>query len=196
MSTFSAIWRDCFGNSEPIGYRLREDFPDRWFRIHSLPNSKRYADTSAERSILLERANRLGDTVLGGRAPCWMIASYPSDVNDPNNVNDLTSEPRKTKEDFALPYSHVWSDLHEAPADRFPWECFAASTTWESGKFNAAILRIADDEEDATLWFSPERASVFAPYDGGVDVIVGQGSGVNRLERQYRDWMSDRADWL
>ena len=41
---FEAYWRKAFPDCDPAGYMLREQLPERWWRLHSLPLSKRYPD--------------------------------------------------------------------------------------------------------------------------------------------------------
>ena len=49
MSDFAEAWSARYGDTPPVGWRLREQYGgragSRWFRIHSLPGSKRYPDT-------------------------------------------------------------------------------------------------------------------------------------------------------
>jgi hypothetical protein len=49
----------------PIAHRLRDHYPERWVRFHSLPGSKRFADTADEYATTLDRHN----TVLTESAP-------------------------------------------------------------------------------------------------------------------------------
>ena len=65
---------DEFGTIPPLGYRLRLSYPDRWIRIYSLPEGKRYAETDEEREILLERQNAVASFVLGGGAACLVFS--------------------------------------------------------------------------------------------------------------------------
>lgn len=51
-STFYKLWRNAFGETAPIGYQLKDIFPERWLRVHSLPESKRYADSKEEYAII------------------------------------------------------------------------------------------------------------------------------------------------
>ena len=45
--SFQSQWDTHYPNKLPISYDLVQNFPQFWFRIHSLPESKRYADTAA-----------------------------------------------------------------------------------------------------------------------------------------------------
>ena len=41
---FNTFWALNFADTIPIQHYFKHDYSDRWFRIHSLPESKRYAD--------------------------------------------------------------------------------------------------------------------------------------------------------
>ena len=56
---FNTYWALNFADSIPIPHYFRQDYSDRWFRIHSLPGSKRYADNEEEWNILLDRQNKI-----------------------------------------------------------------------------------------------------------------------------------------
>ncbi|WP_425586206.1 DUF3885 domain-containing protein [Streptomyces sannanensis] len=46
--SLDAAWESNWPGTLPLGHLLRSAWPDRWVRFHSLPESKRYADTEAE----------------------------------------------------------------------------------------------------------------------------------------------------
>jgi hypothetical protein len=58
MSEFNADWHRLRAGLFPIGYLLRRDGATHWLRFHSLPASKRYAETPDEWQILLSRRKR------------------------------------------------------------------------------------------------------------------------------------------
>jgi hypothetical protein len=73
---FAALWRGWFPDVPPVGHLLRDAYPERWLRVHSLPGSKRYAGTDAEWGELLRRMNAVATDVLGEGAcalvePAW-----------------------------------------------------------------------------------------------------------------------------
>ncbi len=63
----------AYPNTPPISHRFKDDYNDRWFRIHSLPNSKRYPDTENERNILLMRQNDIITELLGSKAKVLLV---------------------------------------------------------------------------------------------------------------------------
>lgn len=62
---FTTIWKTKFPDSYPIGYDLKGIYDNRWFRIHSLPESKRYADNEKEYQIIYKRQNQIIQDLLG-----------------------------------------------------------------------------------------------------------------------------------
>lgn len=48
-----------FCQAFPVAHLMREHFPECWLRIHSLPGSKRYPESDAEREIVFERIHGL-----------------------------------------------------------------------------------------------------------------------------------------
>lgn len=63
----------AFGELPPVGHVLRSAIAERWLRIHSLPHSKRYAETEPEYDELLRRHNELALEVLGPRNPALLV---------------------------------------------------------------------------------------------------------------------------
>lgn len=49
----TAAWEGRWSGIRPIGHELSYAQPGRWIRFHSLPESKRYADTEAEYAEIL-----------------------------------------------------------------------------------------------------------------------------------------------
>jgi len=39
---FETLWTLNYPDTVPIAHLFKHDYSDRWFRIHSLPDSKRY----------------------------------------------------------------------------------------------------------------------------------------------------------
>jgi hypothetical protein len=49
--------------SQPIGYRLRSDHPERWVRFHRLPDPKRFADNDDGYREILDRHRTVAQRV-------------------------------------------------------------------------------------------------------------------------------------
>src|SRR5215208_4167866 len=69
-------WGEHFPGSAPVGFMLRQIYDERWLRIHSLPESKRYADTVGEYAELLRRHNQVATDALGDGSRCYLIEGF------------------------------------------------------------------------------------------------------------------------
>jgi hypothetical protein len=174
---FLADWRAHYPEVLPIRNLLNgRNFPNRWMRIHSLPLSKRYADTQAEWDILMDRQNRLiNHLVPQGTDVQWVINWIERD-------NYLFKS-------FDLVPLGVFQEAEEEPK----YDSFLLETTWEHDPRNPLLLMIADETLRAFM-IAPD--CLIAPYDGGVDVILKDPHTCYALRRQFKDWLSKRADGL
>ena len=66
---------------------------------------------------------------------------------------------------------------------------------WKNGERDEILKAIADDKIRA-MFVSPTSKCVIAPYDGGVDVIVGSTEKRDNLKAKYKKWLSFRKDGM
>jgi hypothetical protein len=57
----------------PLNWKLRGGLPDRWLRIHTLPDSKRYAGTESEAAEIAERQVTTAKALFEDGAPVWLV---------------------------------------------------------------------------------------------------------------------------
>ncbi|SMX31792.1 hypothetical protein COL8621_00607 [Actibacterium lipolyticum] len=186
QNEFSKAWRRSFGRSPPLGHVLRHDYFQNWTRFHALPDSKRYAECDEEFGIILERANTLAAECFEQQPPVWIATGCLSEFALEDN--DLPTRMNMSK-------VMVWIDKDEAPADQQEWSFFASRAEWTRSSLDGLFREIAEDRERAVL-FSEGAQTVFAPYDGGFDIISLQPGKVTQLENTYSTWMSSRSDKL
>ena len=191
MTEFQRLWSRHYPNIEPVGYELLSAGARYWVRFHSLPQSKRYADTEAERDVLLARQNELAAAVLGENQGCWLVQSHwELDPGVPDFAFQDGNDPFRATADYDLKSAIV---TFREPGTEFErrWEAFAGLTTWCSGRFDWLLREIADERAASTLWVSTETGAVFAPYDGGVDLFLPDENRLRELAAQHPDWLSD-----
>lgn len=190
-SEFIDYWNREYPESFPINNELKWVYPDRWFRIHSLPESKRYAETPDEYKIILDRQNQLINELIGEESEVIICFGLYTGhiIND--NYKRLT--------DFGDFEKALTVDLRkerpEEYEDQMDFDIFVKSETWRSGSRNDILIAIADDEIRA-MFVSPSRKCIIAPYDGGVDIIVDSTRKRDQLKSKYKDWLSYREDGL
>ncbi|MBW8201638.1 DUF3885 domain-containing protein [Flagellimonas abyssi] len=185
---FIHYWNKEYPESLPINHELKWNYPDRWLRVHSLPESKRYADSMEEYKILLDRQNQLINDLIGEKSDVFIsFGLYTSDQPKDNN-EELT--------EFGG-FLKVWTiDLHKERPEEYEDEMyFDIYVKWENGNRDEILTAIADDEIRA-MFVSPSKKCVIAPYDGGVDLIVDSMEKRDSLRDKYKDWLSEREDGL
>ena len=126
--------------------------------MHALPESKRYAETDQETAEILRRANVLGTELFGEGGDCWLVEARFHEWD---------------KGEASWPHVVHAFDAHDK-VDDLTWAIFAARVPWHAGAFDALLRKIADDDPDvsgAVFWIGVESGIVFAPYDGGFDMI-------------------------
>jgi hypothetical protein len=170
---------------------LRGVHKDRWFRIHSLPDSKRYADSDDEYKIILDRQNQLIDDLIGEEIEVAISFGLYS--------NDIANDNYKELTDFGEFQKVLTIDLKkerpEEYEDEMYFEIFVKTEKWKKDGRNEMLKAIADDAIRA-MFVSYSKKCVIAPYDGGVDIIVDSTEKRDRLKAKYKDWLSDREDGM
>lgn len=183
-------WQAEFGDSPPVGWRLRRLHPERWVRFHSLPNAKRYADDDAERSELLRRQAKLGDYALGRGAECVLLTHcFQVDTSPLSRLEfSVAGLPE-------LLFTQRWTV--PAPDDDLDLVCAVAdqSIRWEPELMREALLAAADDSS-RWLLLSLQTHQVLAPYDGGVDLFLRSEGAVQEARSRFNSWLSPHASGL
>jgi hypothetical protein len=183
VDEFNKYWEDNYLNWKPISYELRHSEVDRWFRIHSLPESKRYAESEEEYLELLRRQNALFLKLIGNNTEvvlCQFRYRYDDTVMSYNKIPDLVG--------FSLVDSFVSNE--DTMTD-----IFICITQWIEGKYDKLLREIADGES-SVMFICPFNNCILAPYDGGMDIIADSTDERNKLKAKYSQWLSAREDGM
>lgn len=202
LTKFTAAWDGEFPLVPPIGHLLREQCDDRWFRIHSLPGSKRYPESEAEYAEVLRRHNAVCDVLFGHdeslvlvvpaygdalgpyptRAPEWRRPDGPPSPLPPNLVPFRRIDPR------------ALDPQADPELDSFIY-LSAAPFVWRRGAADVMIRTVADDGERFLLAsMTADRA--YAPYDGGADIFLPVSEDPAAWRARYAAWLSDHPSGL
>ena len=173
---FRRDWGAYYSTCPPLGWTLRNRVGLPWVRFHALPGSKRYADNQAEQSIILSRANALGDGLLGADQWCWIVEGETDGPSAPSEV--------------AL----SWTETDDP--DDPTWSFYARRERWRAGTSDAKLLSIADDEPRRAIWMRCDDGAVFAPYDGGFDLFPISWEAVSQLKAAWPAWLPDHPAGL
>ena len=166
-------WQAQFGAALPIGHQLRQSLPQRWFRMHHLPESRRYPDTPADWAEALARHEAVASWLLGEATLVWRI-----------EVCTLREAGER-----------AWLQV---PIDASEWAeaLRARQTAWRTGKHAAAIAAVLDEREGPRLWADLQRGCVYAPYPGGADLICTDAAQRAQGRTHFADWLSPHPSGL
>lgn len=166
-----------------MGHILRERYSDRWLRIHTLPELKRYPDNDEEIAEILRRHDTLLADVMGA-SPFVLVLT--DDMETPEPVP-----------------SHVW--LREYYPDSQPFATitmeggteyehylhfFMVTRTWIPGTFDDLLRLVAKDVANNVLFVRLDIAHIYAPYDGGADIILESSPARDTMRQRYASWLS------
>jgi hypothetical protein len=179
------LWLDRWPECRPIGHELRGCASDRWVRFHSLPESKRCADTEAEYAEMLHRHHAVIDELHAHTSstgelivitPAW---SYNGQLEQ--RADELAA---------TLP-AEPWTDvLRERDGDDEYWtHLFTSRIDKDSSQMDRLLRLVADYVTSDVIITDVELSWLYHPYDGGADVIAGSSAHRDELRAAHSDWL-------
>ncbi len=179
-----------FGALPPTSPRIRER-SDEWVRFHSFRNLQRYPHDAADRRQLLRRHDRAIRTLRrqfgGGRLIGLAVGIAPWQGIDADgrpvtvhHVPDVLPGLRHMFNTFDHPYdgsSGAFGELYAT--DQLTMRGLRRELLRQTLVFDSDIAVI----DETARW-------VYAPYDGGADVLLTSSRDRDLLRRQHADWLS------
>ncbi len=175
-------WQNARSTAQPTGWALRRAFPDRWLRIHSLTDSKRYAETEHDWSELRSRHRRATSLLLREGEFGFVIVPWAC-------VHDEVFRGLGLAPSLDLP--GYQPDDDEPPPGPF----HIAPLYWSFDSFLPILEAVADDAT-RSVFVSADSAHIYAPYDGGADLFFPEPSSLSAARITLADYLSDRPDGL
>ncbi len=192
---FQKYWTLNYLDNIPLPHLLRQEYSERWFRIHSLPESKRYAENDKEFEIILNRQNEIM-TDLFGLDTNILLVTGEYNWGD-NRAIHITDEQEIFKTYSFTRLDNI--DLYKFNSEEYDevdiYRPVFTETTWDLNKHNNILLEIAEDKTRA-FFMSFEKNIIVAPYDGGVDFILKDNLTKEFYKNKYTHWLSEREDGL
>lgn len=187
---YTKTWSEDYSKSSPAGFMLREAYPERWLRIHSLQNSKRYPDNKTDEEELLFRHIKSAKHVLDGDLVLF-VSVYDDNpdapLNGPEWIKDF---------DFEVVESKNIAEGGDDDDDPYYLNTFGAKFNWDEGLFREIILDVAKENVGPVVFLSRTSKGVFAPYDGGADLFYINEVKKLQAQVELKDWTSSREDGL
>lgn len=192
---FKTFWNSTYPDTIPFPPYFKQDFQDKWFRIHSLPESKRYAENDLEWDILLSRQNKIISDLIGNSTILFIVTGE-FDFNGTFNSRDFLDH--KLFTDFKFT-SLEPIDMHKINPDEYDKETlyrpFIAKLNWINSKYDRLLQSIANDEIRA-FFICIDKKYLIAPYDGGMDIILENPVLKDIFKIKYEDWLSSNPKGL
>lgn len=171
----SAFDDDKFREIYPVSFIMRNAISDFWFRIHSLPESKRYPEDDTEWKILFERHRALTDAVLPEGSPC--------------RVHYTLFDNAGFSEDLAP--SLDWGDIRPLRyGDDETIYTQTAKAVWNFDAFKPWIRRRSDDDLGSISFHSLDTDAIYSPYDGGADIFSLDPAFIAEIRSRFSSWKS------
>ncbi len=157
----------------------------RWLRMHSLPGSKRYPDSDAERAVLLARHNAAADAIIDG-APCVLLG-----YDDTGSHALPGDHPLRAWLPNAPPVMRLAPEDEDSDATSI----FAGRLPWRPGILDAALSEVAEDRLRLILvnWAT---GAAYAPYDGGADLFWPTEVARDIARSRFSAWLSSHENGL
>lgn len=180
VQRLTAVWNTEWPETPPIAFLLRSLHPGRWVRFHSLPESKRYAETDAERVTILQRHH----AVLGALGPSPEFFVVSIQFGSDHSSDGLT------------PHALHWQTIK--PNDYFdePGHVYADAIDYPSAEFDRVLQAAAEWQIAHVIIGPPDLRWLYHPYDGGADVIAPSASDRDRLRAEFAEWLSGHPEGL
>jgi len=183
----SLFW-DSHTQGALFGHELRVRKPELWFRIHALPESKRYPENEAEYQEILHRHNTILTDLFGVGTNTLLLLplitfenNRPKKLTFPVDPGDLFWRTRPLAiDDPNTSYAHF----------------YIRSLTWEKNILNDLLRQIAKGKLAYIMIVNPETHLIYAPYDGGSDVIADNQSQRDILKTQFSNWQPKSPNGL
>ena len=175
-------WCRRYSDTQPIGWALRHSFPNRWFRIHSLPEGQRYPDEVSDWTTLLDRHRAVSNEVILPKSPCYLIT--PWSCADHNCFSG-----------FSLRLIPALPDFRPGPEDPPTGGYFGVRFDWDFDRFEP-VLRAAAQWEALSCIVSEDSLCTYAPYDGGADLFLPDATARDAMKGRFTEYLSDRDDGL
>jgi hypothetical protein len=180
----------AFGDLPPVSHLLRRAILDRWLRVHSLPQSKRYAETDVEYEELIRRHNAVALEILGSDDAVLFLHAWGTaeDFRTAFSEFDWASQ---LGLESVVPTAYPSTDVDD------PSVVVAGfSIRWSPGRWDSLLRDVANDRLPSVVLLNPTTCEAYAPYDGGADLFLAHPDRVATLAMRWAAWLSDRPDGL
>ncbi len=178
-------WNEIIPDFLPISHELKNQFNERWFRIHTLPESKRCPDNESEYTEILKRHNLILLDLFGENHSLILVSM------DGNSSKESISQ-NEVMKDLGF-QKNFWMSINvsdENDEESYFWNMFYDEINFSDNSLDNLLRLIADEEIWDVMFFSIEKNIVYHPYDGGADIILENSKLRDQYKEKYKRWLS------
>lgn len=176
----------------PIAYQFRTSMQDRWVRLHSLPNSKRYAENEQELDCVLSRHHSALSNLAKSPNLALVIAGYSGSLQ-PEKPKFRNFESLDIFEHVvhwkSLPIHELDSDYSDPTYIHF----FVTEVTLLDPLLEETLRLVASDQINNVFILDLLDTWLYHPYDGGADIILRKEEEKSIFKSRFRDWLPDNS---
>jgi len=183
-----AWWQSQFSGIAPRGHILRNALSERWVRFHSLPDSKRYAESEDEYLEIQSRHFAVASALFSADEPLYVFRAHAAENRLRGKARHQLAGRQFREAVAVLPAASQTED-----EDRMYVR--ALVSRWKPDFFEAAIRLLANWQEVGISFASPSTKNIFCPYDGGMDVFAFSVAP-EELRVRFAGWRSARPDGM
>jgi hypothetical protein len=182
LAELDGTWERQHGDRLPLGYALGRCSGETWVRFHSLPDSKRYADTEDEYAEILHRHYTVLRE-LGSHTVIWVITANWTDGPDPDSGN-----PQRER---AHPFARHWRTIREPDDDDACfWQLYISLEPAAPEQLDVLLRAVADEQLVNVILADRELRWLYHPYDGGADIYARDTAQRDWLRGEHPEWLS------
>ena len=165
VNELTKSWQQGFQYFNPIAHELKHSYSERWFRIHTLPDSKRYAESNEEYKEICDRHNMILSDLIGVENPFFLLTANYRMINE-----EPTQDKRLVKLNLQSEYWRNICPFEDSP--EIYWDIYFDELIWKENSLNDLLCLVADEEISNVIFFSARKNLIYHPYDGGADIIL------------------------
>lgn len=183
---FATLWDRWYPEAPPIGFVLRDIYPERWLRIHSLPHGLRYPTSGWQQAELIRRHSAVATDVLGEGARFAFLLLRSCAGPESVGVGQRAGITAGELPDALSLSPHLWDD-HSGYFGE-PMGLVGAEVLWQPGDFIGFIVAVANDRVRGVL-ANLSTGAVYAPYDGGADLFFATEVERDLARARHAAWV-------
>lgn len=190
------IWNNKFEGIFPIDFQFKYDLYKRWFRIHYLPESKRYPESKLEYQTVQHRQTTILNDLIGEMNEIELLIGMFN--YDTNSELELNTELGIFKNFISIDLYKNQDKVSFGPYDEGDkYETYILPTKLKVNKLLNTLKQIADGAYEYRLSIVDlNKARIITPYDGGIDIIMENKQQKEIRKSKYSNWLSSREDGL